>query len=384
MTDDISNNNDNNNSDIGNSDLERQLRESLHRHAERISPRERRTEILAMAHDETQDSRPRRRWLIPVSAAASVALIGGAIAWGVSNNGRSAQSNPAASSTSSRPTASSPATGVPNPSPAATLARTGSSGTRAGATVQAALPAYFVGANSGTGDRFGLYREFVQSAIPADATPAQKAKAAVAVAMNAQRFSNSEPYLQTWSGTSVQDVTVTPSLITIKLSGPGASGFTAEQTKLAVQGLVWTAQAAIGQGPVPVKFAVAGGTAMLFGTYPTARTYNRPAMDLQYQYLAPIWITSPERGHVFPASTPVVAKGESCAFEANTQWQLKKGGVAIKSGATMASSGCPTRGTWQVKLGVLAPGDYTFRMYEASMENGQGIVAETSRSFTVR
>ena len=89
------------------------------------------------------------------------------------------------------------------------------------------------------------------------ATPAQKAKAAVAVAMNAQPFTNYEPYLQPWSGTSVKNVTVTPSLITITLSGPGANGFTAAQTKLAVQELVWTAQAAIGQGTIPVKFVVA-------------------------------------------------------------------------------------------------------------------------------
>jgi hypothetical protein len=80
----------------------------------------------------------------------------------------------------------------------------------------------------------------------------------------------------------------------------------------------------------------------------------------------------------------VVANGESCAFEATTQWQLKKGGTAVKSGVTMASSGCPIRGTWQVNLGVLAVGDYTFRMFEVSMQDGKGVVAETSKPFTVR
>jgi len=177
---------------------------------------------------------------------------------------------------------------------------------------------------------------------------------------------------------------VTPSRITITLSGPGARGFTAEQTRLAVQELVWTAQAAIGQGTIPVKFVVANGSTKLFGTYPTAQTYNRPASDLQYQVLAPIWITSPVRGQVFPAGTAVVARGQSCAFEGTTQWQLKKSGTAVRSGVTTASSGCPTRGTWQVKLGVLAAGSYTFRMYEVNMQDGQGVVAETSKPFTVR
>ncbi len=344
------------------SDIERQLRESLRRHAERITPRERRTEILAMVHEQTETTEPRRRWLIPVAAAASVALIG-AIAWGVANTGTQ-QVTPAGTSTSSTTAAAtSNATGV---------------------TTQVALPAYFVGANSGTGDTFGLYREFVRTAVPAGATPAQKAKAAVAVAMNAQPFTNFEPYLQPWSGTKVNDVTATPSLITITLSGPGASGFTPEQTKLAVQELVWTAQAAIGQGTIPVKFVVADGSPKLFGAYATNKIYNRPTKEQQYEDLAPIWILSPERGKVFAAGSPVVANGESCAFEATTQWQLKKGGAVVKSGSTMASSGCPIRGTWQVNLGVLAPGNYTFRMFEVSMKDGQSLVAETSKPFTVK
>ncbi|HZW43533.1 MAG TPA: Gmad2 immunoglobulin-like domain-containing protein [Dermatophilaceae bacterium] len=348
--------------DLRDSDIERQLRESLRRHAERITPRERRTEILAMVHEQTETSEPRRRWLIPVAAAASVALIG-AIAWGVANTGNQ-QVTPAATSTSSTtgPTTSN-ATGV---------------------TTQVALPAYFVGANSGTGETFGLYREFVRTAVPAGATPAQKAKAAVAVAMNAQPFTNFEPYIQPWSGTKVEDLTLMPDLITITLSGPGASSFTPEQTKLAVQELVWTAQAAIGQGTIPVKFVVADGSPELFGTYATNKTYNRPTKEQQYEDLAPIWILSPERGKVFPAGAPVVANGESCAFEATTQWELKKGGVIVKSGSTMASSGCPIRGTWQVNLGVLAPGSYTFRMFEVSMKDGQSLVAETSKPFTVK
>jgi Immunoglobulin-like domain of bacterial spore germination len=357
--------------DMKNSDLERQLRESLRREAERISPRARQTEILAMVHERTEITVPQRRWLIPAAAAASVALIG-AIIWGAANPGGSQQVAPAVTSTST----TAPSATTPAPS--------ASSSNGTGATTQMALPAYFVGANSGTGDRFGLYREFVRTAVPAGATPAQKAKAAVAVAMNAQPFTNYEPYVQPWSSTKVEDVTVTPSLITITLSGPGASGFTPDQTKLAVQELVWTAQAAVGQGTIPVKFVLADGSQKLFGTYPTDQTYNRPAKALQYQDLAPIWILSPERGKVFAAGAPVVANGESCAFEATTQWQLKKGGAVVKSGSTMASSGCPIRGTWQVDLGVLAAGDYTFRMFEVSMKVGQGVVAETSKPFTVK
>ena len=362
--------------DMKDTDIERQLRESLRRDAQRITPRERRTEILAMVHERTEVAEPRRRWVIPVAAAASVALIG-AIAWGVSNPGGSQQVTPATSPRSSTPaTSATSATAAVTPDAPAPNA--------IGATTQVALPAYFVGANSGTADKFGLYREFVRTAVPVGATTAQKAKAALNVAMNAQPFTNFEPYVQPWSGTKVENVTVTPSLITITLSGPGANGFTPEQTRLAVQELVWTAQAAIGQGTIPVKFVVADGSPKLFGTYATDTTYNRPAKDLQYQDLAPIWILSPVRGQVFPAKAPVVANGESCAFEATTQWQLKKGPTDVRSGVTTASSGCPIRGTWQVNLGVLAPGDYTFRMFEVSMQDGKGVVAETSKPFTVK
>jgi len=351
------------------SDIERRLRESLRRDAERISPRERRTEILAMVHEPTEVTEPTRRWLIPVAAAASVALIA-VIAWGVTNTGGSQQTAPAAPTTSS----TTGATGATSPA----------STDVTGETTQVALPAYFVGANSGTGDRYGLYREFVRTAVPVGATPSQKAKAAVAVAMNAQPFTNFEPYVQPWSGTQVDDVTVTPSVITITLSGPGGSGFTPEQTRLAVQELVWTAQAAVNQGTIPVTFVVADGSTKLFGTYPLDTTYNRPAKELWYEDLAPIWIITPARGEVFPAASAVVASGESCAFEAQTAWELKQGSTTVKSGNTMASSGCPIRGTWKVDLGVLAAGDYTFRMFEVSMKDGTGLVAETSKPFAVK
>ena len=356
-------------SSTNDSDLERQLRESLRRDAERVNPSDRRTEILTLVNDDTQVTQHRRRWVIPLAAAASVALIG-AIAWGASNLG----GQPVGQRSPIAPAATSPSSPSSDSSSSATSP-----------TVLVALPEYFVGPTSSTGDRFGLYREFFNANVPVNATPAQKAKAALGVAMTAQHFTGGEPYLQPWSGTSVQDVTMTAKLITVTLSGPGGAGeLTKEQTRLAVQELVWTAQAAIGKGTIPVKFVVTDGSATLFGTYPTAQTYNRPAKDLQYQDLGPIWITAPENGHVFKAGTPVVVTGESCAFEATTQWQLKRSGSAVRSGTTTASSGCPTRGTWTVNLGALASGDYTFRMFEISMQDGKGIVAERSEGFSVR
>jgi hypothetical protein len=374
-------------------ELERHLREGLHQEARRITPNDRRTEILGMVDDKAQTVENGRRWLAPVAAAASVALIGGVI-WGVSSNDSSREAAPAVTQSATNPAVSQPAAasagptkrssaGVPVPVPNVAPPAP-SRNDLTGVTSQLALPADFVGPVAPGAKTFGLYREFVRTAVPVSPTAAQKAKAAVAVAMSTQPFTSVERYLQPWAGTSVRTVTVTTSRITITLSGPGASGFTAAQTKLAVQQLVWTAQAAVGRGAIPVKFSISTGATQLFGRYSTALTYNRPPASTQYQVLAPIWITTPVRSQVFAASTAVVAAGQSCAFEGTTQWQLKKSGANVKSGFTTASSGCPTRGTWQVRLGVLAPGSYTFRMYEVSQEDGVRVVADTSKPFTVR
>ena len=367
--------------------FERELRESLHQAGELISPRERRTEILAMAHDNTGERAARwswRRWLIPAAAAVSVALVG-AIAWGATNTAGGNQGAPAGAPVATTTTTTTPQLSTPGPHAGVPVPHPATSNGRAtAATGRVTLPVYFVGANSGAGTAFGLYREFVRTTVPAEASPAQKAKAAVGVAMNAQPFTNYEPYVQPWSGTRVENVTVTPSLITITLSDGGAAGLTADQSRLGVAELVWTAQGAVGAGNIPVKFVIGDGSTTLFGIYPTNKTYNRPTKYLTYQDLAPIWITFPERDQVFHAGVPVVAKGESCAFEATTAWTLSRNGNTVKSGTTMATSGCPARGTWGVSLGKLGPGRYTLRMYEASMAEGVGVVAETSKPFTVK
>jgi hypothetical protein len=202
--------------------------------------------------------------------------------------------------------------------------------------------------------------------------------------MDAERFSNTDGYLQPWSGTRVEAVSVTPSAIRVRLSNQGPNGFTKDQSRLAVQELVWTAQAAVGKGTIPVTFAVADGSTKLFGLYPTSRSYNRPSADQTYEDLATLWITAPERDQVLPSGRAVVAKGESCAFEGTSQWQLRQGSKVIRSGTSQATSGCPTRGTWQVDLGVLAPGSYSLRAFEVSMEDPKRTTGDTSRTFTVR
>ena len=320
-------------------DLERRLRRALADDASSITPTDRRRSIEAMVHDDAATPSGTRRWSGRVASAAAVAVIA-ALAWGATGALRppgdrtttaattgtpdaatSATPSPAAPSTGPEPSAPVPATpaspAVPTPAATATarsvpcshghvgplptatsMPSAGSSAPR-GAGTLALLPVYLVGpvGGDGTGQRYGLFRELVRAALPTGTTPAQKAQAALTVAMAATAGDAGTPYPRPWSGTTVSGVTVADGAITVALSDAGPSGLPAEQSRLAVQELVWTATAAVGNATFPVRFSVPGATALL-GSYPTGAAYSRPAADATYQDLAPIWVESPSAGAV--------------------------------------------------------------------------------------
>jgi hypothetical protein len=181
----------------------------------------------------------------------------------------------------------------------------------------------------------------------------------------------------------VEHVTLSDQLITVGLSGAGAADVPAEQSRLAVQQLVWTATAAVGNAGLPVRFEVADGATALFGTYPTGSTYSRPAADATYQDLAPIWVERPATGTAVPADRAVVASGTASVFEATVQWRLTRSGAEVTKGFTTASTGAPGRGTWTVDLGRLPAGAYTFTAFAQSAEDGR-VQASDDSTFTVR
>ena len=166
--------------------------------------------------------------------------------------------------------------------------------------------------------------------------------------MNAAPLANVEPYLQPWSGTAVTNLTGTPSLVTITLSGPCASGFSAAQTKPAVQKLALDRAGRSSPRRCSGEVRPRQRPTDAVRDLPHRPGVQQPSTDLQYQVLAPIWITTPVRNQVFPAGAlanpshaTVVATGQSCAFEGTTRWQLKLNGTVVRSGAATASSGCP-------------------------------------------
>ena len=379
--------------------IERELRRSLSQEAGRVRPADRLDTILHEARTAgpvtATGGTGTRRWLVPAAAAAVVAAIAGGV-W-VSNQDPTVVPGPPAGSPSvtvPAPTgtatgsATGGATDQPTTAPTTGSSPSGSSSSPtssavSGATTTVALPAYFVGPIGDSVPTYKLFREFVRTPVPSGAGDSDKVMASVALAMNAQPYSNTDGYLQPWSGTTVTSATVTSGTIAVRLSGPGAEGFTPEVQRLAVQQLVWTAQAAVGRGNIPVRFEVESGQTTLFGSISTDQSFTRPSSAESWKDLAPVWITSPTRDQVLPSGSAVTVKGEATVFEATVSWELTRGTTVVSKGNAMATIGAPGRGQYGFDVGKLSPGTYTVRAYEASAKDG-AVAAEDSVTFTVR
>jgi len=367
--------------------MERELRTTLAQETRRVHPSDRLDAILHEANQAgpltATGGHGTRRWLVPVAAAAAVAAIIGGI-WWTGQDDQPTVSPPAGTSTAVTP---APTTATPSTSPSATATDQPTSATStAGATRSTLLPVYYVGPIGDAKPTYKLFREFLTKDLPETSPAPEVAKAALAEALQAQRFSNTDGYLQPWAGQSVLGVTYVPGTsITIDLANAGnpAAAATAEVRRLAVQELVWTAQAAIQDGNLPVRITVQGAPARLFGTISTDQPFTRPPGGESWRDLAPIWVVSPNRDEVLPRSKPVVVKGQATVFEATLAWQLTRGGAEVKSGSAMASVGAPERGDYSIDLGRLPAGDYTISVTEPSAKDGS-VAAQATRSFTVK
>ncbi|WP_392545220.1 Gmad2 immunoglobulin-like domain-containing protein [Oryzobacter telluris] len=355
----------------------RALRTALDDRATLVEPSDRLDEILRRTRPPgvvrpLRPARSTRSWL-PLAAAAAVLAVVAGVWFGLPDRRDplpGGTGTPAPSASPSVSTSTDPSPG-PSPSPSATGSL-------------AALPVYYLAPVGDDGRVARLYREWLTATgVSKDATEQVRARAAVGLAMTAVP-AGTDGYLRTWEGVSLEDVAVTTGGITITLSGPGTTAFPADTERVSVQQLVWTAQAAVGRGTLPVRFVLADGSTRIFGTLPVDRAYNRPASrDLYYEDLAPIWVTSPTRGQVLRAG-PVTVEGEASVFEATVSWQLLRDGAVVDEGHVMASIGAPGRGTYAVPLGTLAPGSYAVRVYEVSAQDGTTVSAETTMPFTVR
>ena len=374
-------------------DVEGRLRAALHHRAQGASPDYRLDAILHEAGTVRGGSgaggSTGARWAAGLVAAACVIALALLLPGLIGGSPDATPMVPAATSTTTdQPTPS--ATNSPTPtatdSPTATPTESATEEPPSADPQLAALPVYLI-AHIGDDLRMQrLHREWVNDPdVPRDAPLEDRTRAAVGFALSASA-PGTDGYLYTWGGVSVQDVTISPQRITLTLSGPGPSDVDDETARISVQQLVWTAQGAVGQGPIPVRFVVADGSDLLFGRLPTDRDYNRPASsDLYYEDLAPIWVNRPTRGEVVDGSD-VVVSGEATTLEGAFQWQLLSGrdGTVLESGFGQASAGGPARGTYEIALGDLQPGEYQIRVYELSMKDGTTVSAERTIPFTVR
>lgn len=365
-------------------DLEARLRAALHAHAHRASPGYRLETILTEAGAGASPARRTGWWALGALAAAALLAVALVLPGLLRGSPDAAPAVPATTPSQADDPPTTTQTN-PSPSPTGTTQPTGTATPTADGQL-AAIPVYLVAQIGDDLRMVRLHREWVNVAgVARDASAEQRARAALETALSGSA-PGTDGYLYTWDGVTLEDVDVGTDRITVTLSGPGPASIDDEWARISVQQLVWTAQAALGEGPVPVRFEVADGSERLFGRFPTDRDYNRPASsDLYYEDLAPIWINSPTRGEVIDGSD-VVVSGEATTFEGAFSWELLDGadGAVLRSGTGQASAGGPVRGTYEIALGDLAPGDYQIRVFELSAEDGTTVSAERTIPFIVR
>ncbi len=366
--------------------VEERLKRSLASEAQRISPTERLAAILDDAH-VAQPSTPGRthRWLVPAAAAAVAVLVGGTV-WAVnrppgtspSAAGRPVSTSQQTSSVSSALPYSVPTSTAKGPTTSVTTPVVPP------ATTTMPLPVYYLGPVAPGRNQLRLFREFVPTQLPKPATPESMALAALRQAFGPPNLlPSSAAYESPWAGSVPRAVTVADGQITVDLS-KGLEQTPAGGGQLALQQIVWTVQAAVGRGALPVRITVPHDADLAPGL-PSTRIYNRPTDPIEVSMLlAPVWVDAPYRGQVLKAGRPLTVSGIASTFEANVEWQLLTSGSQVESGATTAAMGAPQRGGYSFTTKTaLGPGSYVIRVYESSAKDGS-VVAEQRIPFTVR
>ncbi|KAB7744751.1 hypothetical protein GA707_09235 [Nostocoides sp. F2B08] len=370
----------------GEHDLEARLRAALHAHAHRATPGYRLESILTEAGAVASPPRRTGWWAAAAVAAAALLLVALLVPGLLRGSPDAAPVVPAATPTGSvtaEPTTEP--TPEPTASPTATSEPTSTEQPTPDESV-AALPVYLAAQIGDDLRMVRLYREWVNvEGVTRDAPVQARARAALQTALSGSA-PGTDGYLDIWDGVTLEDVEVGTDRITVTVNGPGPASVDDDSARIGVQQLVWTAQAAVGEGPVPVRFVVSNGSDQLFGRLSTDRDYNRPAStDLYYEDLAPIWINDPTRGQVIDGAD-VVVSGEATTFEGAFSWELidATDGTVLRSGTGQASAGGPARGTYEIALGDLTAGDYQIRVFELSAKDGTSVSAERTIPFTVR
>ena len=249
--------------------------------------------------------------------------------------------------------------------------------------IESAVPVYYVG-DTGQGPR--LYREFHPGIGGAQLDQA--------LVDAVGRTPDDPDYRTVWpAGTEVSgsfDGIGDDGLIGIAVTSPtGASlrdrpsGMSPDEAEMAVQQLVYTAQAAV-QSSAPVEFRLDGDrTDQLLGV-PTAEPLARGAQE---STLAQVWILGPVEGA--EVQTGFEVTGIGAFFEANVVWELHDGSAGGKVVASSAGSGpvtaeeCCTMAPFSFTVEA-PPGRYTLVVRDEDVSGGEGPPPfEDSKQLTV-
>lgn len=347
------------------------LSRALRHDAESVQPGDR----LPQLRERAAARRP--VWVTSLAAAAAVAAVAGAGVVAVQVLGSDHRTAPPAGSTTSRGGASStsaPAPTTGRSTPPSPTSSSPSSVASPGPTT--AVPVYYLGPD---GDRPALFREFHRVAVQPGVSTLQQALDAATDGRTVVDPDLSSPWGELAGGPDVRRTGAHEVTIDLPASTGQANGRTSLEARLAVQQLVWTASAVTRDAGLGVRVLIAGGPGRLFGLEPVGDVVHRATPS--YTVLGSVWVEQPGEGQ--QVSSPVTVSGSACVFEATVAWELARQGATVSSGHTTATTGCPQRGTWTVRLGRLPAGTYTFRAYEPPA-SGSGPDRQDTRTFVVR
>ena len=179
--------------------------------------------------------------------------------------------------------------------------------------------------------------------------------------------------------TATAHVTTDGNMITIDLSQqPGATVRLAPgRAHLAVQALVWTADAALSSRQ-PVRFLVSGKPVPSLHGVDTSRPIERDSVD---SVLSTVNIQTPTEGQTVRSGFTVY--GLAATFEANVVWELERGSHVVRHGFTTARQ-CCVLSPYSFTVSA-PPGDYTLVVHDVNESNGEGVGAgEDTKDVTVR
>jgi len=288
-----------------------------------------------------------RRWFLPSMAAAAVmALVIGGAFWITQDK-------------------DDPATG-PADSPTAAVER------------ERAAPAYFVG-QAAQGPR--LFREF-QTAHTCPTAECLATSSAYIALTGPEDRDYSSPWPANKEGGVMEDEEVEPhygrttvtyndDVLTITLYGTSLAerpaGMTAAEAELAVQQLIYSAQAGLGKGRVPVQLLInEKHTPSILGVPASEPLAAAEELDV----LAPVQISDPRDGQNFPPGD-VKVTGVAAAYEANVTWELLVGGDAEVANGFATAEECCKFSPYEFVLEDLEPGTYTLVVHDND-ESGEG------------